>query len=90
MHFLRCVQVERHSGVNLKCSTDSTSGSQNCCSLSVKLQFTDCMLQNQQENFHSPASHTAISQKLAQELKEIKHYYSVHILLKNLAWEKEY
>lgn len=48
------------------------------------------MLQNQQENIHSPASHIAISQKLAQELKEIKHCHSINILLKNLAWEKEY
>lgn len=74
----------------LMCSIDSTSGSQNCCSFSVKLEFTDCTLQNQQENFHSPASHIAISQKLTQELKEKKHYHSVHILFKNLAWEREH
>lgn len=85
--FWRCMQVEKHSCINyiyraeytaLKWCTDSTSGSQNYCSLSVKSEFRDCMLQNQQENFRSPASHVAIFQKLAQELKEIKHYHFVH------------
>lgn len=98
MHFLKMhagrkafmCKSHRAKYTALKCCVDSTSGSQNCCSLSVKLEFTDCLLQNQQENFHSPASHVAISQKPAQELKEIKHYHPVHILLKTLAWGKEY
>lgn len=46
--------------------------------LSLKLRFADCMLQNQHKNFQSSASHFAISQKLAQELKEIKHYSPFH------------
>lgn len=46
--------------------------------LSVKFIFADCMLQNQHKNFYSPTSHFTISQNLAQELKEIKHYCPFH------------
>lgn len=38
----------------LKCSIDSTAGSQNCSSLSVKLEFTDWMLQNPTEKLPQP------------------------------------
>lgn len=37
------------------------------------------MLQNQHKNFHSPAFHVAIAEKLVQELKEIKPYCLFHM-----------
>lgn len=83
--FWRCMQVKRYSCVNLieqnalPCRTVWMALGQ-LLSPFVKWRFIDCMLQNQDKNFYSPASHVVIS-KTCPRTQEMKHYcpFQMHI-----------
>lgn len=80
------MQVKRHSCVNLIEQNTQPHSTVWMALKTIETVITLCKIKiyrlhaaKPTKKFHSPASHVAISQKLAQELKEIKHYCPFHM-----------